>query len=64
MPVSIADRGSPLYEEGVSCPACHGTRDAGKRAALAERHRQVKLAEARGEPHVGASPPVKTEPLP
>ena len=59
MPVSIADRASPLYEEGMSCPACHGSRDADKRAALAERHRQVKLAEARGEAHVGASAPVK-----
>jgi UPF0176 protein len=59
MPVSTGDRASPLYEEGVSCPACHGTRDPAKRAALAERHRQVKLAEARGETHVGAPPPDK-----
>jgi len=55
MPVSPEDRASPLYEEGVSCPACHGTRDATKRANLAERHRQVKLAESRGEAHVGAT---------
>ncbi|SDA36803.1 rhodanese-related sulfurtransferase [Sphingomonas sp. NFR15] len=56
MPVSPEDLASPLYEEGVSCPACHGTRDAEKRARLAERHRQVKLAESRGEAHVGAAP--------
>jgi UPF0176 protein len=54
MPVSPADRASPLYEEGVACPACHATRDAQARASYAERHRQVKLAEARGEAHVGA----------
>jgi UPF0176 protein len=54
MPVSPADRASPLYEEGVACPACHASRDAGQRAGYAERHRQVQLAEARGEPHVGA----------
>ena len=54
MPVSPNDRASPLYEEGVSCPACHNTRDPERRAAYAERHRQVKLAEARGQAHVGA----------
>ena len=55
MPVSPEDRASPIYEEGVSCPACYGTRDAAQRAGYAERHRQAKLAEARGEAHVGAS---------
>lgn len=53
MPVSEADRASPLYEEGVSCPRCHDTRDAADRARYAERHRQAQLAEARGEAHVG-----------
>lgn len=55
MPVSPEDRLSPLYAEGVSCPACHATRDEARRASYAERHRQVKLAEARGEAHVGAA---------
>ena len=54
MPVSPEDRTSPLYEEGVACPACHGTRTPEQRASYAERHRQAKLAQARGEPHVGA----------
>ena len=54
MPVSRSDRASPLYEEGVACPACAATRNAQDRAGYAERHRQVKLAEARGEVHVGA----------
>lgn len=54
MPVSPEDRASPHYQEGVACPACADTRDAAKRAAYAERHRQVRLAEARGEAHVGA----------
>ena len=54
MPVSPEDRASPFYEEGVTCPACHGTRTREQRASYAERHRQAKLAEARGEPHVGA----------
>jgi UPF0176 protein len=53
MPVSPEDRASPLYVEGVSCPACRATRDDSQRAAYAERHRQERLAEARGEAHVG-----------
>jgi UPF0176 protein len=53
MPVSAADRASPLYVEGVSCPACAGTRDAVQRAGAAERHRQAMLAAARGEVHIG-----------
>jgi len=53
MPVSPADGASPLFVEGVSCPRCHDTRDATRQAGYAERHRQVKLAEARGDAHVG-----------
>ncbi len=56
MPVSAEDRASPLYVEGISCPACHADRDDAQRAGYAERHRQVKLAEARGTTHVGAQP--------
>ncbi|MGR6328658.1 oxygen-dependent tRNA uridine(34) hydroxylase TrhO [Sphingomonas sp. XXL09] len=54
MPVSPADRASPLYEEGVSCPHCHASRDTEAKARAAERHRQVTLAAERGEAHVGA----------
>lgn len=53
MPVSPEDRASPLFEDGVQCPACAGTRDAATLAAKAERHRQVTLAAQRGEQHVG-----------
>ena len=53
MPVSEADRRSPLYEEGVRCPRCAASRGDEDRARYAERHRQALLAEARGEAHVG-----------
>ncbi|MGJ3626590.1 hypothetical protein AB5I41_06470 [Sphingomonas sp. MMS24-JH45] len=53
MPVSAADRASLLYVEGIACPACHDTRSEAERAGLAERHRQQRLAEARGTAHVG-----------
>jgi UPF0176 protein len=54
-PVSEADRASPLYAEGISCPACHAERSDTQRAGYAERMRQTDLAEMRGTVHVGAS---------
>ena len=56
VPLSDADLASPLYEEGVSCPGCHGLRDAAQRQAYAERHKQVDLARARGLAHIGVNP--------
>lgn len=53
-PIRPADLASPLYQEGVSCPACHGERSEEQRAGYAERHRQTLLAKERGTPHVGA----------
>ena len=62
-PLSEADRASPLFEEGVSCPHCHGQRDDGDRERLAERQRQVALARDRGVAHIGADamPPAMGE---
>ncbi|OYU69285.1 MAG: hypothetical protein CFE28_04265 [Alphaproteobacteria bacterium PA2] len=54
MPVSPEDRASAVYEEGVSCPACHDQRDPERRAAYRERQHQVELASARGQSHIGA----------
>jgi UPF0176 protein len=54
LPVTAEDRDSPLYVEGVSCPACHDSRDDRQRAAYAERQRQSELAARRGQLHVGA----------
>ncbi len=53
-PVSAADRQNAKYEEGVSCPNCHDVLSVEKREASRERQRQIKLAEARGEKHIGA----------
>ncbi|MFD2401394.1 oxygen-dependent tRNA uridine(34) hydroxylase TrhO [Novosphingobium soli] len=53
-PLAGADLASPLYEAGVSCPACHGERSEAQRASYRERHRQETLAARRGQAHVGA----------
>ncbi len=54
MPVSEADRASPLFEDGVACAACHHQRTDEQRASYRERHRQETLAANRGQAHVGA----------
>ncbi len=61
MPVSVTDQASPLFVEGVSCPHCHADRDHARRRGAEERHRQVTLAAARGETHVGRRFPVERD---
>ncbi len=56
-PLSEADKASPHYVRGVSCAHCHDQRTPEQKAHMAERQRQVELAEARGELHVGAKMP-------
>ncbi len=53
MPLDREQQASPLYEEGVGCPLCHGTRTETQRAAYAERQRQMELARKRGADHIG-----------
>jgi UPF0176 protein len=55
-PVSAEDLTSPLYEAGVSCPACHSERTEEQRASYRERQLQETLAAAQGRLHVGAAP--------
>ena len=57
MPLGEAERASPHYVRGVSCPYCHGTRTPEQERALAERERQMQLARQRGQEHIGAQQP-------
>ncbi|MFW5655536.1 MAG: rhodanese-related sulfurtransferase [Roseicyclus sp.] len=52
-PLAPEDRARPGYEEGVSCPHCVAEYSEADRARFRERHRQVRLAEARGASHLG-----------
>ncbi|MBI2425438.1 MAG: rhodanese-related sulfurtransferase [Candidatus Hydrogenedentes bacterium] len=56
-PVSTADKDSPHFIEGVCCHRCHGTLSEAQRRGRTERHRQVRLAEARHDRHVGKRNP-------
>jgi UPF0176 protein len=62
-PVSLADKASPLYRRGVSCPACADEGRATARGGYAERMRQVDLAAARGARHLGAAVSAKAPPF-
>ncbi len=53
LPITEADKQSTDYERGVSCPRCYGTHSAEDLRNLRERQRQVELAVARGEQHLG-----------
>ena len=52
-PLTAAERRSPDYVVGISCPHCLGKRSEADRARYAERHKQVELAERRGRKHIG-----------
>ncbi len=56
-PLTPDDLASDDYQQGVSCPHCVHEQDEAQRAAFAERQRQVELAEARGDQHVGKRMP-------
>ena len=44
-----ADRASPLFEDGVSCPACHGERSDKQRASARERNEKTMQRRLAGE---------------
>lgn len=54
-PVGAADLQSPKYIEGIACPNCHDSLSDERKARSAERQKQIALAEARGEQHIGAA---------
>ncbi len=53
MPLSPEELNSDQYTPGISCPYCYDKTSEEKKAALTERQKQVVLAKARGEDHIG-----------
>ncbi len=53
LPITEADKSSPHYEQGVSCPHCYDKVSAEQKARFSEREKQVALAKQRGETHIG-----------
>ena len=56
-PLSDDDKLSPLYEAGVSCPHCHAKTTEAQKRSYRERQRQVALANARKQSHIGPRQP-------
>lgn len=52
-PITDEDKQRPEYEQGVSCHRCIDSLTEAQKARFAERERQMRLAEQRGEAHVG-----------
>ena len=52
-PMTESAKASPLYERGVSCPRCHGKTTDVQKAGYRQRQKQVDLAEARKQAHIG-----------
>ncbi len=52
-PITPEEKQHPHYEKGVSCPRCHGSRSDTQVSRYRERERQIQLAKARGEEHIG-----------
>jgi UPF0176 protein len=50
-----ADCASSEFVQDVSCPYCADRQTPAQRASFRERARQVRLAAARGQRHVGAA---------
>ncbi|MBU2985973.1 rhodanese-related sulfurtransferase [Saccharophagus degradans] len=56
-PITEEDKKSEKYIEGVACPHCHDTQTPDQRARFMERQKQVQLAKARKQAHIGAPAP-------
>ncbi len=63
LPISEADKQSPDYVQGVSCPACINKTTAEQKARYLEREKQIQLAKKRGQEHIGDVAAVQLESL-
>ncbi|BAS67988.1 oxygen-dependent tRNA uridine(34) hydroxylase TrhO [Bathymodiolus septemdierum thioautotrophic gill symbiont] len=52
-PITDIDKQHEHYVKGVSCPRCHGTHSEKQINRYQERQKQIELAKARGEEHIG-----------
>ncbi|MEX6634195.1 oxygen-dependent tRNA uridine(34) hydroxylase TrhO [Hyphococcus lacteus] len=59
-PITEDDKKSVHYRAGISCPNCHDRLTEEQKRNFAERQKQVELAKARGETHIGM-PKAKSE---
>ena len=51
-PISLKDKGSNKYEEGVSCPRCHTKLSNAQKERFRMRQNQISLAKKAGKKHI------------
>ncbi len=61
-PINQEHKKQDTYVKGVSCPQCYAQTTAEQRRRFQDRQRQVQLAQARGEPHIGRVVPITDKP--
>ncbi|MFI3138150.1 MAG: rhodanese-related sulfurtransferase [Methylococcaceae bacterium] len=54
LPITEANKASPHYVQGVSCPHCFDKITPDQKTRFMEREKQMALAKQRGEAHMGA----------
>jgi len=54
LPITEEDKQSELYQSGVCCPNCYDKLTEKQKQRFLEREKQMKLAESRGEAHIGS----------
>ena len=53
LPITDEDKLGPLYQQGISCPHCFYKTSEKQKHRFAEREKQIKIAQSRGESHIG-----------
>lgn len=53
LPITDEDKINDKYEKGVSCPRCFGNKTKNQKQRFKERQKQIELAAAKGETHLG-----------
>ena len=51
-PISIKDKDSKKYEQGVSCPRCHSKLSDNQKTRFRMRQKQINLAKKAGNRHI------------
>ncbi|MBQ0757950.1 MAG: rhodanese-related sulfurtransferase [Amphritea sp.] len=54
LPLTAEQMQSDQYQAGISCPSCYGSQSEEQRQRFEERQKQMKLAQLRGDTHLGA----------
>lgn len=60
-PISDEDKASDHYMQGVMCPFCFDETSDEQKARFTERQKQIALAKARGELHIGVTAPPRSK---